>query len=45
MHMEREGTIDVTIHRNRYGFISGVTAQHEGDEMFDGHTRDFRLDR
>lgn len=45
MHMERDGTIDVTVHRNRYGFISGVTAQHEGDEMFDGHTRDFRLDR
>ncbi len=45
MHMERDGTVDVTIHRNRYGFISGVTAQHEGDEMFDGHTRDFRLYR
>lgn len=45
MHIERDGTIDIAIHRDRYGFISGVTAQHEGEEMFDEQTKYWRLDR
>lgn len=45
MHIERDGSVDITIHRNRYGFISGITVQHEGEEMFDGHTQQFRLDK
>lgn len=45
MHIDRNGTIDITIHRDRYGFISGVTAQHEGEEMFDEQTRNYGLNR
>lgn len=45
MHIDRDGTIDIAIHRDRYGFISGVTAQHEGEEMFDEQTRRYGLNR
>lgn len=44
-HLEREGAVDITIHRNRYGFISGVTAQQKGDEMFDENTKHWGLYR
>ena len=45
MHIDRDGTIDIAIHRDRCGFISGVTAQHEGEEMFDEQTRSYGLNR
>ncbi|MBD5497561.1 MAG: M56 family metallopeptidase [Lachnospiraceae bacterium] len=45
MHIDRDGTIDIAIHRDRYGFISGITAQHEGEEMFDEQTRSYGLNR
>lgn len=45
MHIDRDGTIDIAIHRDRYGFISGVTAQHKGEEMFDSQTKLWGLDR
>lgn len=45
MHIERNGTIDIAIHRDRYGFILGVTAQHAGEEMFDEQTKYWGLDR
>lgn len=35
-----EGSVDITVIRNRYGYITNVVAQHEGDSDFDRRTRD-----
>lgn len=35
-----EGSVDITVIRNRYGYITDVLAQHEGDSDFDRRTRD-----
>ncbi len=35
-----EGMVDITVIRNRYGYITNVVAQHEGDSDFDRRTRD-----
>ena len=35
-----EGAVDITVIRNRYGYITNVVAQHEGDSDFDRRTRD-----
>lgn len=40
-----EGTVDITIQRDRYGIISEVIALHEGDSDFDRRTRNIELDR
>lgn len=35
-----KGMVDITVIRNRYGYITNVVAQHEGDSDFDRRTRD-----
>ena len=40
-----EGSVDITIQRDRYGNISEVIALHEGDSNFDRRTRNIELDR
>lgn len=40
-----EGTVDITVRRDRYGNISGIIALHEGDTDFDRRTRNIELDR
>ncbi|MDE6747445.1 MAG: hypothetical protein K2K21_00025 [Lachnospiraceae bacterium] len=35
-----EGSVDITVIRNRYGYVTNVLAQHEGDSDFDRRTRD-----
>lgn len=35
-----EGSVDITVIRNRYGYITNVLAQHEGDSDFDRRTRE-----
>lgn len=39
-YQSREGSVDITIHRDRYGYISDVSAAHEGDSEYDRRTRD-----
>ena len=35
-----EGSVDITVVRNRFGYITNVVAQHEGDSDFDRRTRE-----
>lgn len=39
-YQSREGSVDITIYRDRYGYISTVSAAHEGDSDYDRRTRD-----
>lgn len=37
---QQEGSVDITVVRDRLGYITSVTAFHEGDAEFDRRTRD-----
>lgn len=37
---KEEGTVDIRVLRDRYGYITAVSALHEGDSDFDRRTRD-----
>lgn len=41
-YSQQEGTVDITVVRNRLGDITSVTAFHEGDAEFDRRTREIR---
>lgn len=40
-----EGTVDITVIRDRQGYITNILAQHEGDNDFDRRTRSIDADR
>lgn len=40
-----DGSVDLTIHRDRYGFITSVTALREGDTEFDRRTRELEREK
>ncbi|MDE7200987.1 MAG: M56 family metallopeptidase [Lachnospiraceae bacterium] len=39
---QQEGTVDLTVERNRFGEIVAINAYHEGDTEFDRRTRELK---
>lgn len=44
-HSRSEGVVDVTVERDRFGYITDVRTQRAGDDDYDRHTEQFERNR